>query len=156
VNIPRGKRLLILDPDGTGRTALMRASAGLWTTGQGRIYRPALGKILFLPQQPYLALGSLRDQLLYNTPPGTQVSEDRLIAVLQDVQLNPILERVGGLDTEPRDWAGLLSLSEQQCLAFARLLLIVPEFAFLDEAVSALPAERVRRLYEILSRTATT
>jgi putative ATP-binding cassette transporter len=156
LDIPRGKRLLILDPDGSRRTALIRATAGLWKAGQGRIIRPPLGKFLFLAQQPYLTLGSLRDQLLYTTPPDTQISDDRLLSVLQKVQLNPTLERVGGLDTEQRDWAELLSLSEQQSLAFARLLLVEPDFAFLDEAVSALPADRVRSLYELLARTATT
>jgi putative ATP-binding cassette transporter len=154
LDIPSGKRLLILDPDGSRRAALIRATAGLWKAGHGRIIRPPLKKILFLPQQPYLTLGSLRDQLLYITRPGTPVSEDRLYSVLQKVQLNSVLERVGGLDTEQRDWAGILSLSEQQSLAFARLLLVVPEFAFIDDAVSALSTERVRNLYELLSETA--
>jgi putative ATP-binding cassette transporter len=156
LDIPSGKRLLILDPDGSRRTALIRATAGLWKAGHGRIIRPPLRKILFLPQQPYLTLGSLRDQLLYIAPPGTPISEDRLLTVLQEVQLNSVLERVGGLDAEQRDWAGLLSLSEQQSLAFARLLLVVPEIAFIDEAVSALSTERVRNLYELLSQTAIT
>jgi putative ATP-binding cassette transporter len=156
LDIPRGSRLLIVGPDGSGRTVLMRATAGLWKRGQGRILRPPLERMMFLPQQPYLTLGSLRDQLLYNTPPGTEVSEERLLSLLQDVQLEPVLERVGGLDVEQRDWASILSLGEQQSLAFARLLLAVPEFAFLDEAVSALPAKRARNLYELLSRTATT
>jgi putative ATP-binding cassette transporter len=156
VEVPRGKRLLIVGPDGSGRTVLMRATAGLWKTGQGRIARPPLERMMFLPQQPYLTLGSLRDQLLYNTLPGTLVSVDRLPSLLQDVQLGPMLERVGGLDAEQRDWTNILSLGEQQCLAFARLLLAVPEFAFLDEALSALPAGRVQDLYELLSRTTTT
>ncbi len=156
LEIPRGKRLLIVGPDGSGRTALMRATAGLWKAGQGRILRPPLERMMFLPQQPYLTLGSLRDQLLYNTPPGEPVSDDRLLAVLQDVQLEPLLERVGGLDVEQRDWTSILTLGEQQSLAFARLLLVVPEFAFLDEAVSALSAKRVRSLYELLAQTATT
>jgi putative ATP-binding cassette transporter len=156
LEIPRGKRLLIVGPDGSGRTALMRATAGLWKAGQGRIHRPPLERMMFLPQQPYLTLGSLRDQLLYNTPPGEHISDDRLLSVLQDVQLEPLLERVGGLDTEQRDWASMLTLGEQQSLAFARLLLAVPEFAFLDESVSALPPQRVRSLYELLAQTATT
>jgi putative ATP-binding cassette transporter len=130
--------------------------AGLWKTGQGRIIRPPLRSMMFLPQQPYLALGSLRDQLLYAIAPGVPVAEERLLAVLQEVQLGGILERSSGLDTEQRDWTSILSLGEQQSLAFARLLLVEPEVAFLDEALSALPAERVRDLYGLLSRTVTT
>jgi vitamin B12/bleomycin/antimicrobial peptide transport system ATP-binding/permease protein len=154
--IPRGKRLLILGLDGPGRTALMRATAGLWKAGQGRIIRPPLRSMMFLPQQPYLALGSLRDQLLYAIAPGESVPEERLLAVLHEVQLESILKRTGGLDAEQRDWTSILSLGEQQSLAFARLLLAQPDVAFLDEALSALPAERVRSLYELLSRTVTT
>src|SRR5579884_1058416 len=156
LEIPRSKRLLILGPDGPGRTALMRAMAGLWKAGQGRIIRPPLRTMLFLPQQPYLALGTLRDQLLYAIAPGVPVAEERLLAVLQEVQLDSVLERTGGLDAEQRDWTSILSLGEQQSLAFARLLLAEPEIAFLDEALSALPSERVRDLYELLSRTTTT
>ncbi|HEY7330190.1 MAG TPA: SbmA/BacA-like family transporter [Gemmataceae bacterium] len=156
LEIPRGQRLLVLGPDGPGRTALMRTMAGLWKTGQGRIIRPPLRSMMFLPQQPYLALGSLRDQLLYTISPGVPVAEERLLAVLQEVQLGNILERSGGLDTEQRDWTSILSLGEQQSLAFARLLLAELEVAFLDEALSALPAERVRDLYGLLSRTVAT
>lgn len=156
LEIPRGKRLLITGPDGSGRTSLMRATAALWKSGHGRIHRPSLERILFLPQQPYLTLGSLRDQLLYAMPSGVPVSDESLLAVLQDVQLETVLERVGGLDVEQRDWTSVLSLGEQQSLAFARLLLAVPEFAFLDEALSALPLERMHNLYELLAQTATT
>jgi putative ATP-binding cassette transporter len=134
----------------------MRATAGLWQAGHGRILRPPLQHVMFLPQQPYLTLGSLRDQLLYVMPPDVPVSDDRLLSVLQDVQLEGVLERIGGLDVPRRDWPSLLSLGEQQTLAFARLLLVIPEFVFLDEALGALPAERVRGLYDLLAQTATT
>jgi putative ATP-binding cassette transporter len=156
LELPRGQRLLIDGPDGSGRTSLMRATAGLWREGQGRIVRPPLEKILFLPQQPYLTLGMLRDQLLYSTPAGKTFSDARLLSVLRDVQLESVLERVGGLDVEQRDWSSILSLGEQQSIAFARLILNEPEFAFLDEALSALPPDRVRTLYELLSQISTT
>jgi putative ATP-binding cassette transporter len=156
LNVPQGTRLLILGPDGSGRTSLMRATAGLWKDGQGRILRPSAGQIMFLTQQPYLTLGSLRDQLLYTAPVGAKVPDDRLLAVLDDVGLEAVVERVGGLDVERRDWEHILSLGEQQSLAFARLLLANPKFAFLDEATSALDEARTRRLYDLLARTSTT
>jgi putative ATP-binding cassette transporter len=112
--------------------------------------------MLFLPQQPYLTLGSLRDQLLDALPPEASVSDARLLAVLQEVQLDGLLDRVGGLDGEQRDWANILTLGEQQILAFARLLLARPAFAFLDEATSALPPHRVQELYDLLEQTSTT
>jgi|SRR5579884_1862465 len=156
LEVPRGKRLLILGPNAPARTALMRATAGLWKAGQGRIVRPPLRSMMFLPQQPYLTLGSLRDQLLYAIASREQISEERLLSALQDVQLETVLERAGGLDTEQRDWTSILSLAEQQSLAFARLLLVQPKVAFLDEALSALPTERMRNLYGLLSRTVAT
>jgi vitamin B12/bleomycin/antimicrobial peptide transport system ATP-binding/permease protein len=156
LDVPRGRRLLISGPDGSGRTALMRAMSGLWKDGQGRIIRPPLERMMFLPQQPYMTLGSLRDQLLYTIADDAILSDEQLLALLRDVQLDAVLERVGGLDTPQREWTSILSLGEQQSLAFARLLLAEPEFAFLDEATSALPAARVRNLFKLLSRTSTT
>ncbi len=156
LEIPRGKRLLILGPNASARTALMRATAGLWKTGQGRIVRPPMWSMMFLPQQPYLTLGSLRDQLLYALASREQITEKRLLSVLQDVHLETVLERTGGLDTEQRDWTSILSLAEQQSLAFARLLVAEPKVAFLDESLSALPAERMRDLYGLLFRTVAT
>jgi putative ATP-binding cassette transporter len=128
-----------------GKSSLLRAIAGLWTQGKGVIKRPSLGKIFFLPQRPYMLLGSLRDQLLY---PRTQrdISEGELRRVLETVRLADLPERVGGFDVE-LDWADVLSLGEQQRLAFARLLLNQPRFAVLDEATSALDMENEANLY---------
>src|SRR5262249_4014072 len=140
VQVPLGKRLLVLGPKGSGRTSLLRAAAGLWTTGHGRVVRPSLDEVLFLPQQPYLRSGSLREQLLDGTGRAGLPDED-LLAALSAVGFEGVLERVGGLDAE-RDWPSTLSLGEQQQLAFARLLLAAPRFAFLDEATSALGAEK--------------
>jgi putative ATP-binding cassette transporter len=150
LEVPRGRRLVILGPSGTGRTTLLRAAAGLWTAGHGRVVRPPRGEVMFLPQQPYLRPGPLRGQLLYGT--GREVPDERILDVLHQVGFDKVLERVGGLGAE-RDWPNTLSLGEQQQVAFARLLLAAPRFAFLDEPTSALDPETARHLYEILAET---
>jgi putative ATP-binding cassette transporter len=140
--------LLIVGPSGAGKSSLLRAIAGLWERGSGRIERPDSGQMLFLPQSPYLVQGSLRRQLLYPRQEA-YASDDALQAVLEQVSLPDLAAWVGGLDAE-RDWDTLLSLGERQRLAFARLLLARPEYAILDEATSALDAPNEQRLYESL------
>ncbi len=151
VQIPQGRRLLILGPDGIGKTALARATAGIWPTGEGRIIRPPQEHMLFLPQRPYTALGSLRDQFFDADYQGDD-DDERMISVLCQVTFGPILERVGGLDVE-RDWANILTVGEQQLLGIARLLMAQPKFAFLDRATSALSLSRVKHIYTVLSAT---
>jgi putative ATP-binding cassette transporter len=154
LEVPRGRRLLILGPSGSGRTTLLRAAAGLWTAGQGRVVRPPADDSLFLPQRPYVRAGTLRDQFLYGLR-ADGLTDARILAVLEKMGAAAILQREGGLDAE-RDWANTLSLGEQQQVAFARLLLAAPRFAFLDEATSALDGKTARALYDILSRTPAT
>ena len=149
LEVAAGERLLIVGPSGSGRTSLLRAAAGLWATGQGRIVLPARGEAMFLPQQPYLRFGSLRDQLLYGVTRDDR-TDDRIEDVLKQVGFEAVLERVGGLDAE-QEWANTLSAGEQQQVVFARLLLASPRFAFLDEATSALDRETAQRLYAVLS-----
>ncbi|MEJ2642924.1 MAG: ATP-binding cassette domain-containing protein, partial [Desulfosarcinaceae bacterium] len=124
------------------------AIAGLWTQGSGVVKRPPLDDIFFLPQRPYMLLGSLREQLLY---PWTknQISEERLQQILSVVHQDDLPERVGGYDVL-LDWADVLSLCEQQRLAFARLLVNRPGYAVLDEATSALDTENESNLYRQL------
>jgi len=148
LEVPAGRRLLIDGPNGAGKTALVRATLGIWEGGEGRVIRPARARVLFLPQRPYISPGPLRDQLV----PAKGVDDDRLLEALRDVTFGPILERFGGLDAD-HDWPNVLSLGEQQLLAFARLLLTRPRYAFLDEATTALDPERARHVYDLLSRT---
>jgi len=154
IELAAGQGLLVMGPSGCGKSSLLRAIAGLWDSGTGAIVRPASDQILFLPQRPYMVLGTLRDQLLY---PNTQleVDEQHLKQVLEQVNLAGLDERFGGFDAE-QDWADVLSLGEQQRLTFARLLLNKPNYAILDEATSALDLGNEERLYQHLQSKGTT
>ncbi|MEB3174296.1 MAG: ABC transporter ATP-binding protein/permease [Cyanobacteriota bacterium] len=149
--VPPGEGLLIMGPSGAGKSSLLRAVAGLWENGAGYLYRPPIDAILFIPQRPYLVLGSLRRQILYPHRQG-DYSDACLQAVLEAVNLGDLIERVGGLDAE-LDWADILSLGEQQRLAFARLFLQSPRYAVLDEATSALDVANERLLYQKLQES---
>lgn len=146
--IAREKGLLIVGESGVGKTSLLRAISGLWRAGSGRILRPPLAEMMFLPQRPYLILGSLRDQLCY--PHARDVTDAALFTILQQINLDDLPERVGGFDKE-FEWKDLLSLGEQQQIAFARVLLNHPAYAFLDEATSALDSDNEQLLYEGLA-----
>jgi len=154
VEVVTGQGLLVMGASGCGKSSLLRAIAGLWDSGSGMIVRPDADKILFLPQRPYMVLGSLRDQILY---PNTHIEADdqHLKQILAQVNLADLDERFGGFDTE-RDWADVLSQGEQQRLTFARLLLQKPPYAILDEATSALDSDNEERLYEHLRAIGTT
>ncbi len=145
VNLDSRDNLVVVGQSGVGKSSLLRAIAGLWTQGEGVMKRPSLAEIFFLPQKPYMLLGSLRDQLLYPRL-EREVPEEELSRVLTEVKLEDLPDRVGGFNAE-LDWADVLSLGEQQRLAFARLLLNQPRFAVLDEATSALDLENEANLY---------
>lgn len=140
--------LLIQGPSGAGKTSLIRALAGIWREGGGTVSRPPLSDVMFLPQRPYMILGSMRDQLTY--PRASGKSDEQLHEMLRTVNLSNLPERFGGLDAEMH-WADVLSPGEQQRLAFARLLLNHPRYAFLDEATSALDVPNEQLMYELLN-----
>lgn len=154
LTVAPGEGLMIVGESGSGKSSLLRAIAGLWYAGSGTIFRPPPGDVLFLPQQPYMLLGTLRSQLLY---PNRElaVSDNELLDLLARVNLADLADRFGGLDVE-RDWHKVLSIGEQQRLAFARLLLTRPRFAILDEATSALDSANEASLYRQLTEIDTT
>lgn len=155
VTVGQGKCLLIVGPSGGGKSSLMRAISGLWYCGSGRIVSPEADQMLILPQHPYMAVGNLRCQLLYPNHEARCTPDDELLKLLEMVNLPDMVERFGGLDAE-LDWGKVLSLGEQQRLAFARLLLARPRYALLDEATSALDIGNEARLYRQLSAGDTT
>jgi len=160
-----GESLLITGPSGCGKTSLMRVLAGLWDSGTGTVHRdlaPAVGSRLFLPQRPYMVLGSLREQMLYPTwtadgerPCGIPVpSEAHLRAALEAVRLGHLLQRQGGLEAMA-DWAAVLSLGEQQRLALTRVILARPALALLDESTSALDVASEEQVFALLKEGGT-
>lgn len=140
-----GQALLIKGPSGSGKTTLLRALAGLWPYAEGTVYRPGGHQALFLSQRPYLPLGDLRTAIAY---PNTAVAEDdeRLKQALRQVNLAHLAERL----ELSQDWTRILSIGEQQRLAFARVLFNQPRVVFLDESTSAMDEGLEHALYSLL------
>jgi vitamin B12/bleomycin/antimicrobial peptide transport system ATP-binding/permease protein len=145
LTVEQGDAVLVRGASGSGKTTLFRVLAGLWPFGRGRVALPKDARILFLPQKPYLPLGTLREVLSY--PEATeQYSEAACREVLETCGLSHLATRLG----ETNNWSVILSGGEQQRLAFARALLYQPNWLFLDEATSALDEEAERRMYELV------
>lgn len=180
LDVAEGQDLLIVGNSGAGKSSLLRAIAGLWTSGEGTITRPSDQDIYFLPQRPYCSIGSLKDQLLYPSledvneneyPEGHRLSkthlmresltDQNLLDILKEVDLGELPSRAG--DGDPvkglytvMDWSNTLSLGEQQRLAFGRVLVNQPRFVILDEATSALDMVAEARMYNLLRNRAVT
>ena len=145
LSLLRGDTVLLGGASGSGKSTLFRAVAGIWPFGRGEIRGPRASDILFLPQKPYLPIGTLREVVSYPTPAGG----------VGDVTLREALEAVGLRDLAVRlnevgHWALQLSPGEQQRIAFARVLVQKPDWLFLDEATSAVDEATEARLYRLV------
>ena len=141
--IPGQTSILIRGKSGIGKTTLLRALAGLWPHADGTVRRPAGKQALFLPQKPYLPLGTLRAALFY---PATARHDAQAAEILRRCQLGHLVNALDDTD----DWSRRLSLGEQQRLAIGRVLLNHPRIVFLDEASSAMDEGLEHAMYQLL------
>ncbi len=142
-----GEATLISGPSGAGKSTLFRAIAGIWPYWRGRITIPQGARLLFLPQRPYLPVGTLKHAVCYPSQP--ELNDDEAVReALCATGLAGLVPKLASLAEE--NWAQILSGGEQQRLAFARALINRPDWLFLDEATSALPDREQAELYRLL------
>ena len=147
VAVRKGQSTLLRGPSGSGKTTLFRVLAGLWPFGRGRIMTPKDARVLFLPQKPYLPIGTLKATLCYPDQPEAH-TDAQCTEVLAACGLGHLAPRL----SEAANWTLQLSGGEQQRIAFVRALLYRPEWLFLDEATAALDEAAERTMYELVQQ----
>ncbi|XP_010531380.1 PREDICTED: ABC transporter D family member 1 [Tarenaya hassleriana] len=151
LRVEQGSNLLITGPNGSGKSSLFRVLGGLWPLVSGHIVKPGVGsdlnkEIFYVPQRPYMAVGTLRDQLIYPLTQDQEIeplTEAGMIELLKNVDLEYLLGRYPA--DEEVNWGDELSLGEQQRLGMARLFYHKPKFAILDECTSAVTTDMEER-----------
>jgi ABC-type uncharacterized transport system fused permease/ATPase subunit len=134
--VNNGNSLIIMGPSGCGKSSILRVLAGIWPLHKGTIVRPErIGRngMLFLPQRPYMVLGSFRNQVTYPVVVETKDTKDedfKLREILKMVELEAVLDKVGGFDSVMK-WEDTLSIGEQQRVAIARIYYHKPQVSFL-------------------------
>lgn len=144
LRVAAGERVMLSGRSGSGKSTLLRAMGGLWPQGGGAIRLPEQ-RALFLPQKPYLPIGTLRDALSYPQE-STLYALEEYERVLRDCRLGHLVSKLD----EPNHWQRLLSGGEQQRLAFARVLLYRPQWLYMDESTSAMDEEDEAMMYQAL------
>lgn len=144
-----GRNVLIKGVSGSGKSTLLRALAGIWPFVIGKINLPKTEELMFIPQKPYIPLGSLREALLY--PGKKPLSDEELLYLLDLCQIGYLRDKLDIV----ADWSHVLSVGEQQRLAFVRAHIQEPKWLFLDEATSALDEDTEAAMYALLAERLT-
>ncbi|BGO92240.1 hypothetical protein NBRC10512_001215 [Rhodotorula toruloides] len=146
-----GNHLLVVGGNGTGKSSLFRILGGLWPIYGGTVTKPPASEFTYIPQRPYLSLGTLRDQIIYPHSRAQMlergITDANLLDILKMLELDSIVEREGGWDTQ-REWRDALSGGDKQRLAMARLFYHCPKYAILDECTSAVTLQIEQTFYE--------